>query len=267
MIAILAPYDKTGLKEFASALTVLGFEIYSTSGTQKYLEESGITVHSVSSLTGSPEILDGRVKTLHPVVHGGILARRDKPDHMEQLQKSEIPPIDLVCVNLYPFRETIAKEGVTLEDALENIDIGGPTMLRSAAKNHPSVLVLVDPADYGHATEHLRAGSVPDDFRRRLAVKAFQHVAAYDTTIARYLRADGQTFPDELTLGFRKGADLRYGENPHQSAAVYAADIARRPVWAARAQSAFTASTCRTSTTSTPTRRGERPRSSPTRLL
>ncbi len=151
-IALLAPYDKTGLAELAFALAELGFEIYSTSGTQRFLsQQEGLPVHSVSSLTGFPEILDGRVKTLHPMVYGGILARRDKAEHMEELQRSEIPPIDVVCVNLYPFRETVSKPGVTMEDALENIDIGGPTMLRAAAKNHPSVLVLVDPADYEEA--------------------------------------------------------------------------------------------------------------------
>jgi phosphoribosylaminoimidazolecarboxamide formyltransferase/IMP cyclohydrolase len=224
VIAILAPYDKSGLKEFAFALAELGFDIYSTSGTQKHLAETGLPVHTISSLTGFPEILDGRVKTLHPMVHGGILARRDRPEHMEELQRSEIPPIDLVCVNLYPFRETVAKPDVTMEDALENIDIGGPTMLRAAAKNHPSVLVLVDPADYETVIDHLRDGEVPDGFRRALAVKAFQHVANYDTAIARYLRGDGDPFPSELTLGFNRGPDLRYGENPHQRAAVYAED-------------------------------------------
>ncbi len=197
MIALLAPYDKAGLKELALGLAEIGFDIYSTSGTQRYLAEgAGLPVHSVSSLTGFPEILDGRVKTLHPMVHGGILARRDKPEHMAELARNEIPPIDLVCVNLYPFRETIARPGVTMEDALENIDIGGPAMLRAAAKNHPSVLVLVDPADYEQALDYLRAEQIPEEFRRRLAAKAFQHVAAYDTAIAGYLRAGGPLFPD-----------------------------------------------------------------------
>jgi len=231
-IAILAPYDKTGLAEFAFYLAELGYDIYSTSGTQRFLskQQEGLPLHSISSLTGFPEILDGRVKTLHPTVHGGILARRDKPEHMEELQRSQILPIDLVCVNLYPFRETIAREGVTLEDALENIDIGGPTMIRAAAKNHPSVLVLVDPADYEEAIDRLRdsVGRPPTpgdlEYRRRLAAKAFQHVAAYDTAIATYLRDGDPMFPAELTAGLQRQAILRYGENPHLQAAVYRSD-------------------------------------------
>jgi phosphoribosylaminoimidazolecarboxamide formyltransferase/IMP cyclohydrolase len=224
-IAILAPYDKTGLKELAFGLAGLGWDIYSTSGTQRYLAtEGGLPVHSISSLTGFPEILDGRVKTLHPMVHGGILARRDRPEHMEELQRSKIPPIDLVCVNLYPFRETIARPDVTLEDALENIDIGGPAMIRAAAKNHPDVIVLVDPEDYEGALERLRDDDLPADYRRSLAAKAFQHVAAYDTAIAGYLRDGNPLFPQELTVGLAKTADLRYGENPHLQAAVYRAD-------------------------------------------
>jgi phosphoribosylaminoimidazolecarboxamide formyltransferase/IMP cyclohydrolase len=230
-IAILAPYDKTGLDDLARGLAELGFEIYSTSGTQKYLvDKTGLEVHSISDLTGFPEILDGRVKTLHPVVHGGILARRDIPEHLAELERNGIAPIELVCANLYPFRETISRPGVTTELALENIDIGGPTMLRAAAKNHPWVLPLVDPADYGAALDYLRAGPFDaaqgerDDltFRRALAAKAFQHVAAYDTMIAGYLRSDPTlAFPDELTVGLEKVAETRYGENPHQRGAVY----------------------------------------------
>ncbi len=234
--AILAPYDKTGLAELAFRLAELGYDIYSTSGTQRVLsEQEGLSVHSISSLTGFPEILDGRVKTLHPMVHGGILARRDKPEHMEELQRSQILPIDLVCVNLYPFRETISREDVTLEDALENIDIGGPTMIRAAAKNHPSVIVLVDPADYEDAIGHIRAssdgpsGDDDGEYRRRLAAKAFQHVAAYDTAIASYLRAGEPMFPAELTAGLQRAALLRYGENPHLQAAVYRADAPGPP--------------------------------------
>src|SRR5437867_1705853 len=176
MIALLAPYDKTGLKELALGLAELGFDIYSTSGTQRYLMEAGLTAHSVSTLTGFPEILDGRVKTLHPAVHGGILARRDKPEHLAELQSNALRPIDVVCVNLYPFRETVARPDVSIEEALENIDIGGPTMLRAAAKNHPSVTVLVDPADYQEAVERLgasRDGSNSVEYRRKLAAKAF----------------------------------------------------------------------------------------------
>jgi phosphoribosylaminoimidazolecarboxamide formyltransferase/IMP cyclohydrolase len=229
-IAILAPYDKTGLAELAFRLAELGYDIYSTSGTQKFLsEQEGLPVHSISTLTGFPEILDGRVKTLHPKVHGGILARRDVPAHMEELRRSEIPPIDVVCVNLYPFRETVSRGGVTMEDALENIDIGGPTMIRAAAKNHPSVLVLVDPLDYEEAVDRLRAanGAMSEEdleYRRALAARAFQHVAAYDTAIASYLRAGDPLFPEELTAGLQRSAVLRYGENPHLQAAVYRSD-------------------------------------------
>ena len=226
-VAILAPYDKSGLKDFALRLAELGFDIYATGGTHKHLSEAGLVVQPVSALTSFPELLDGRVKTLHPAVHAGILARRDLPAHMEQLSEHGIAPIDLVCVNLYPFRETIAKPDVTMEDALENIDIGGPTMLRAAAKNYPHVLVLVDPGDYDEALSHLAMEQVPEDYRRRLAAKAFQHVALYDTMIAGYLRgasAFGDApggFPAELTIGLDKIADTRYGENPHQRGAVY----------------------------------------------
>jgi len=220
MKAIVAVYDKTGIDKFAASLAELGFEIYSTGGTQKVIAESGVAVQPISDLTGFPEMLDGRVKTLHPKVHGGILARRDNADHMEQLRESEIAPIDLVCVNLYPFRETVAKPDVTEDDALENIDIGGPTMLRAAAKNYPSVLVLSDPADYDEVLDSLRSEKMPLEFRRRLAQKAFQHVASYDTAIAGFLRGE-DGFPDELTVALEKVQDLRYGENPHLKAAIY----------------------------------------------
>src|SRR5574341_1041947 len=223
-IALIAPYDKTGLRELAYGLAELGFDIYSTSGTQKFLGEAGLPVHSVATLTGFPEILDGRVKTLHPMVHGGILARRDKPEHMAELDRSEIPAIDVVVNNLYPFRETVARPDATLEDALENIDIGGPAMIRAAAKNYPFVLVLVDPADYEEALDQLRANGVSPEFRRLLAAKAFQHVANYDTAIAAYLRAGEPLFPQQLTVALEKAADLRYGENPHLAAAVYRLD-------------------------------------------
>jgi len=226
-VAILAPFDKSGLKDFALQLAELGFDLYATGGTHKHLSEAGLAVQTVSALTSFPELLDGRVKTLHPAVHAGILARRDLPAHMEQLSEHGIAPIDIVCGNLYPFRETIAKPDVTMEDALENIDIGGPTMLRAAAKNFPHVLVLVDPADYDEALTHLAAKQVPQGYRRRLAAKAFQHVALYDTMIAGYLRGDAavgeasEGFPAELTIGLDKIADTRYGENPHQRGAVY----------------------------------------------
>ena len=243
MIAILAPYDKAGLKEFAFGLAELGFDIYSTSGTQRHLAEAGLPVHAISALTNFPEILDGRVKTLHPMVHAGILARRDKPEHMAELSRSGIQPIDLVCVSLYPFRETVARPGVTMEEALENIDIGGPAMIRAAAKNYPWVIALIDPADYDEALDRLRAENASLDYRRRLAAKAFQHVASYDTAIAQYLRSYAahpeepaaagvskghaealEGFPTQLTIGLQKAPDLRYGENPHQKAALYRED-------------------------------------------
>jgi len=219
--AIISVSDKTGVVDFARGLAELGFEAYSTGGTHKALAQAGVAVTSVSKLTGFPEILDGRVKTLHPAVHGGILARRDQPSHLEELAKSGIAAIDLVAVNLYPFVATVTRPGVSLDDALENIDIGGPTMIRAAAKNFPHVLVVVDPADYGRLLDLLRGGGVPMDERRRLALKAFQHVACYDTAIAQYLRAEEEALPEQLTLSLTKLFELRYGENPHQRAAVY----------------------------------------------
>jgi phosphoribosylaminoimidazolecarboxamide formyltransferase/IMP cyclohydrolase len=224
MIALISVFDKTGVKELALNLAELGFDIYSTGGTQRHLAQAGLPVHSISSLTGFPEMLEGRLKTLHPMVHGGILARRDHPEDMEELARSEIQPVDLVCVNLYPFVETVSRPDVTLDEALENIDIGGPTLLRAAAKNFPSVTVLVDPADYDATLDHLRMEQVPLDFRRRLAEKAFQHVASYDTAVARYLRSTeggGEPFPERMTIALTKTLDLRYGENPHQRAALY----------------------------------------------
>ena len=222
MKAIISVSDKTGAVEFARGLAELGCELYSTGGTHKALAEAGVAVTSVSKLTDFPEILDGRVKTLHPAVHGGILARRDQPSHLEELAKSGIEAIDLVAVNLYPFVETVTRPGVSLDDALENIDIGGPTMIRAAAKNFPHVLVVVDPADYEQVLALLRGGGVPTEERRRLALKAFQHVASYDTAIAQYLRAEEKAaFPEQLTVSLSKLFDLRYGENPHQRAAVY----------------------------------------------
>ena len=221
MKAIISVSDKTGVLDFARGLAELGFEVYSTGGTHHALTEADVAVASVSKLTGFPEILDGRVKTLHPAVHGGILARRDQPSHLEELAKSGIAAIDLVAVNLYPFVQTVTKPGVSLDDALENIDIGGPTMIRAAAKNFPHVLVVVDPADYGRLLDLLRAGVVPLEERRRLALKAFQHVASYDTAIAQYLRVEEAALPEQLTLSLTKLFDLRYGENPHQRGAVY----------------------------------------------
>jgi len=226
MRAILSVSDKKGLVEFARGLEAIGFELFSTGGTKKALVEAGIGVQSVSDLTGFPEILDGRVKTLHPAVHGGILAKRDLSAHLAELEKNNMGLIDLVAVNLYPFRETVARPGVSLDEALENIDIGGPTMIRAAAKNFPYVLVIVDPADYESVLEQLQKGGVEADKRKKLAQKAFQHVAAYDTAIAQYLRKGEEGFADETTIAFRKRYDLRYGENPHQQAAFYVEEVA-----------------------------------------
>jgi len=222
MRAIISVSDKAGVTDFARGLSDLGFELFSTGGTKKAIAEAGVPVKSISDITGFPEILDGRVKTLHPMVHGGLLARRDIPAHMAELTKNKIEPIDLVAVNLYPFVQTVAREGVTLEEALENIDIGGPTMIRAAAKNFPSVIVVVDPADYPAVLEKLGRGALPQEERRKLAQKAFQHVAAYDTAIAQYLRQGEEGFPDEVTIAMKKRYGLRYGENPHQMAAFYA---------------------------------------------
>ncbi len=219
MRAILAPYDKSGLISFAAGLTALGWELYSTGNTYRILTGAGVTVRPVHDLTGFPEILDGRVKTLHPGVHGGLLARRDRPEHLAELAQHGLVTIDLLVGGLYPFRETVAS-GAALPDVLEQIDIGGPAMIRASAKNFPSVLTVVDPADYEPLLTSLRAGEVGEDQRRRLAAKAFQHVAAYDTAVAEYLRAD-EPFPPVISYAYEKLNDLRYGENPHQRGAVY----------------------------------------------
>ena len=225
MRAIISVSNKEGVADFARGLTRLGFEIFSTGGTKKAIAEAGVPVKSISEITGFPEILDGRVKTLHPMVHGGLLARRDISAHMAELKKNKIEPIDLVAVNLYPFVQAVAKEGVTLEEALENIDIGGPTMLRAAAKNFPGVIVVVDPADYAIILEKLGRGALPLEERKRLSQKAFQHVAMYDTAIAQYLRQGEEGFPDDMTIAMKKRYGLRYGENPHQTAAFYAEQV------------------------------------------
>jgi phosphoribosylaminoimidazolecarboxamide formyltransferase / IMP cyclohydrolase len=230
MRAILSVSNKAGLVDFARRLQELKIEIFSTGGTKKSLSDAGLKIHGISDLTGFPEILDGRVKTLHPMVHGGILARRDMPKHMEELEKHKIGQIDMVVVNLYPFVETVSKAGVTLEDALENIDIGGPTMIRAAAKNFPAVLVVVDPADYVPVIEALKCGNIDLALRKKLAQKAFQHVALYDTAISQYL-LEGQSFPDDLTLAVQKVQNLRYGENPHQGAALYVERNAGQMPW------------------------------------
>ena len=222
MRAILSVSDKTGIADFARDLSKLGFELFSTGGTKRTLEEAQTPVKSISEITGFPEILGGRVKTLHPKIHGGLLARRNLPAHMAELAQNKIQPINLVVVNLYPFVQAVSKENITLDEALENIDIGGPTMLRAAAKNFPDVIVVVDSADYEPVLEKLGQGDLNITERKRLAQKAFQHVAVYDTAISQYLRQDTNGFPDEITIALKKRHGLRYGENPHQPAAFYA---------------------------------------------
>lgn len=219
MKAIISVHDKSGAVDLARGLVELGWEVFSTGGTKKILEGAGIKVRSISEITGFPEILDGRVKTLHPAIHGGILARRDRPEHIEELNRAGLTTIDLVAVNLYPFRQTVLR-GAGEDEVLENIDIGGPTMIRAAAKNYPSVLVLVDPADYAETLERLRSGRIDLEFRRRLAYKAFLHTSVYDSLIARYF-APPDLFPQTLPLVLTRALELRYGENPHQKAAFY----------------------------------------------
>jgi phosphoribosylaminoimidazolecarboxamide formyltransferase/IMP cyclohydrolase len=232
--ALISVSDKTGVLDFARALSVLGVKILSTGGTAKLLADNGVAVTEVADYTGFPEMLDGRVKTLHPKVHGGILARRDFPDHVAKLSEHNIPTIDMVVVNLYPFQQAVAKDSCTLEDAIENIDIGGPTMLRSAAKNHKDVVVVCDPADYGRVLAEMKgtgaaAGSVSYDTKFMLAKKVFAHTAQYDGAITNYLTSLGEdkvhatraAYPQTLNMSFEKVQDMRYGENPHQSAAFY----------------------------------------------
>ncbi len=225
--ALLSVSDKTGIVDFAGELAGLGVELLSTGGTAALLRKEGLKVMDVSEFTGSPEILGGRVKTLHPKVHGGILGMRDNPEHIRQMEENDISSIDMVVVNLYPFEATVAKPDCTLEDAVENIDIGGPTMLRSAAKNHRDVAVVVDPADYKLVLTEMKAknGEIDEKTKYRLAVKVFQHTAAYDGAISNYfgcrLGAEKEEYPETFTVQFKKAQNLRYGENPHQSAAFY----------------------------------------------
>jgi len=221
-LALISVYDKEGVVPFATGLRELGFDILSTGGTAKALRDAGIQIKDVADHTGHPEIMDGRVKTLHPKVHGGILGVRDNPDHVYQAGAHGISFIDVVCVNLYPFVQAIAKPDVKFEEAIENIDIGGPSMIRSAAKNHRFVTVVTEPSDYPRVLDELRksGGQTSDELRRELALKAFSHTARYDTAIAGWL-AGGGDFPQVLALNFVKVQDLRYGENPHQRAAFY----------------------------------------------
>ncbi|MBC7106053.1 MAG: bifunctional phosphoribosylaminoimidazolecarboxamide formyltransferase/IMP cyclohydrolase [Firmicutes bacterium] len=220
--ALLSVSDKEGIVDFARGLVELGFEVVSTGGTARQLREAGVAVRYVGEVTGFPEILDGRVKTLHPAVHGGILARRT-PEHLSQLEAHGIAPVDLVAVNLYPFAATVARPGVSLEEAIENIDIGGPAMIRAAAKNYEHVIVVVNPRRYPAILEALRGGGVDLSLRLELAAEAFAHTAAYDGTIAHYLGGlcEGREFPVEFTLAGERVLPLRYGENPHQRAAFY----------------------------------------------
>ena len=229
--ALISVSDKTGVVEFVRALVDMGFSILSTGGTASLLTDSGISVTEVADYTGFPEILDGRVKTLHPKVHGGILARRDRDGHIDLIREHDISAIDVVVVNLYPFRQSVAAPGSTLEDAIENIDIGGTAMLRSAAKNYRDVAVICDPADYVHVIEEMAShgGGLSETSRFRLAEKTFFHTAKYDSAIAEYLFSHGKSaqpaeltpYPQTLCLLFEKVQEMRYGENPHQSAAFY----------------------------------------------
>lgn len=220
--ALVSVSDKTGLVDFVKGLQTAGWEIIATGGTQKLLEDSGVKTIGISDVTGFPEICDGRVKTLHPKVHGGLLARRDEPSHLQALQENGIEFIDLVCVNLYPFRETIAKEGTTMAEAIEKIDIGGPSMLRSAAKNYNDVTVVCDPADYDTILAEINAtGNTTLETRLQLSAKAYTHTAQYDCCIATYMR-EKAGLNEKLFLEFDLKQGLRYGENPHQSAKFYA---------------------------------------------
>ena len=220
--ALISVSNKDHLVPFAKKLAALDYDIISTGGTLKLLTDEGIQAKSVDTITGFPEILDGRVKTLHPKVHGGLLAKREEETHMDALRENQIETIDLVVVNLYPFKETVTKEGATEEDIIENIDIGGPTMLRAAAKNVNDVLVIVDPADYEQIGTALEEGSVDLTIRKKLAAKVFRHTAHYDAMIARYFtEVTEEVFPENYTVTYEKVQDLRYGENPHQQAAFY----------------------------------------------
>ncbi|MHC4549531.1 MAG: bifunctional phosphoribosylaminoimidazolecarboxamide formyltransferase/IMP cyclohydrolase [Planctomycetota bacterium] len=220
--ALIAPYDKTGIEAFARALHERGIELIATSGTARRLREAGLPVTEVQEYTGSPEILGGRVKTLHPKIHGGLLGRRDDPEHVAQMQAQGIAPIDLLCLNLYPFVATIRRPDATFADAIEQIDIGGPAMLRAAAKNHADVIPLIDSADHEEFLRRLDADELDADYRRGLAAKAYRHTAEYDAAVAHYLAGPaGEPLPGTLTVTAEKVQELRYGENPHQRGVLY----------------------------------------------
>jgi phosphoribosylaminoimidazolecarboxamide formyltransferase/IMP cyclohydrolase len=251
--ALISVSDKTGIVELAKELAALGAEVLSTGGTAKTLRDAGVAVTDVAAYTGSPEILEGRVKTLHPKIHGGLLGRREVPQHVSEMKQHGIEPIDVVVVNLYPFESAIAKPGCTFEHAIENIDIGGPSMLRSAAKNHQNVLVIVDPADYARVLDALKTDRVSSTLRHELATKVFEHTARYDGLIATYLQQQWESpggdspqtgtpaealrqsqsaedkFPAVLSLQYERVETLRYGENPHQQGAFYREKNSREP--------------------------------------
>ena len=220
--ALVSVSDKSGIVEFCQRLSACGYEIISTGGTAKALKEAGLPVIGISELTGFPECLDGRVKTLHPVVHAGLLAMRSNPEHMQQIADLGINTIDIVAVNLYPFKQTIMKEGVTFAEAVENIDIGGPTMIRAAAKNYQDVAVVVDPADYERVLSELETGEITLDTKKYLQYKVYAHTAVYDSMISGYLAQQlGIRYPETVTFAYEKTQDMRYGENPHQGASYY----------------------------------------------
>ncbi len=229
--ALISVSDKRGVVDFARSLVELGYEIISSSGTARVLKENGIPVIEVSEITGFPEIMGGRVKTLHPKIHGGLLAVRDNPEYMKQLEEQEIEPIDIVAINLYPFEETV-KKGADLDEIIENIDIGGPAMVRASAKNHKFVTIIVDPDDYDFVLYELKEkGNTSLETRRKLALKAFRHTAFYDSVISEVLNEKlgiNEKFPDELSIPVRKRETLRYGENPHQEAAIYISPVEYR---------------------------------------
>jgi len=223
--ALLSVSDKRGVADFARGLAELGVELVSTGGTARALSEAGVTVRAIEDFTGFPEIMDGRVKTLHPRLYAGLLALRDNPEHVRAAEEQQIEPVDLVCVNLYPFERTVARGDADDAEVIENIDIGGPTMIRAAAKNHPFAAVVVDPADYGAVLSELRTqeGTLGADTRRRLAARAFSYTARYDVAISGWFaRRDGEDLPAEQVRAYEKVSDLRYGENPHQRAGYYA---------------------------------------------
>ena len=226
--ALVSVSDKAGVVEFCKGLSAFGYEIISTGGTAKVLQEAGLSVIGISEITDFPECLDGRVKTLHPAVHAGLLAMRSNPEHMEQLEKLNINTIDIVAVNLYPFKATISKPNVSFEDAVENIDIGGPTMIRAAAKNYQDVAVVVDPKDYEKVLSELEAGEITLETKKYLQYKVFAHTAVYDSMISNYLAEKLDIrYPDSITFAYEKAQDMRYGENPHQGASYYSEEFIR----------------------------------------